>query len=101
MGRVVSATEARIRFGELMRQAVDNHEPIIVERGGQSHVVVLSVEEYERLLRGQQQQDDWRDLVRQAREQIQADLGGRELPPPEEILAQLREERDEQLLALR
>jgi prevent-host-death family protein len=101
MGRVVSATEARIRFGELMRQAVDSHEPIIVERGGQSHVVVLSVEEYERLLRGQQQQDDWRDLVRQARERIQADLSGRELPPPEEILAQLREERDEQLLALR
>ena len=101
MGRVVSATEARIRFGELMRQAVDSHEPIIVERGGQSHVVVLSVEEYERLVRGQRQKDDWRNLVSQAREQIKAELSGRELPPPEEILAQLREERDEQLLALR
>ncbi len=101
MERVVSATEARIRFGELMRRAVDSHEPIIVERAGQSHVVVLSVEEYERLLRNQQKRDDWQDLVRQAREQIQADLDGRDLPPPEEILAQIREERDEQLLALR
>ncbi len=100
MGRVVSATEARIRFGELMRQAVNSHEPIIVERGGQSHVVVLSVEEYERLVRGQQR-EDWRALVRQAWAQIQADLEGRDLPPPEEILAQIREERDEQLLALR
>jgi prevent-host-death family protein len=33
MGRVVSATEARIHFGELMRQAVESQEPIIVERG--------------------------------------------------------------------
>jgi hypothetical protein len=59
------------------------------------------VQEYKRLLMGQQQQDKWQDLVRQARTQIQADLAGRELPPPEEILAQIREERDEQLLALR
>lgn len=100
MGYVVSATEARIRFGELMRRAVESHEPIIVERGGKSHVVVLSVDEYERLLTGQQK-DDWKDLVRQARDEILADLGGRELPPPEEILKQVREGRDEQLLALR
>ena len=100
MGRVVSATEARIHFGELMRQVVENQEPIIVERGGKSHVVVLSVDEYERLLRGQQQQEDWRELVAQARAQIRAELGERELPPSEEILRQIREERDAQLLAL-
>ena len=101
MERVVSATEARIHFGELMKQAVDSHEPIVVERGGKSHVVVLSVDEYERLLKGQRQQDNWQELVRQARAQIQADLGGRALPPPEEILAQIRKDRDEQILALR
>jgi hypothetical protein len=28
MGRVVSATEARIHFGELMQQAAENHETI-------------------------------------------------------------------------
>ena len=100
MGRVVSATEARIHFGELMRQVVENQEPIIVERGGKSHVVVLSVDEYERLLRGQQQQKDWRELVAQARAQIRDELGERELPPSEEILRQIREERDAQLLAL-
>jgi prevent-host-death family protein len=100
VGRVVSATEARIHFGELMRQAVENHETIIVERGGKSHVVIMSVEEYERLLSGQRQ-SDWKELVRGARAQIQADLGGRRLPPPEEILEQVREERDEQLPALR
>ena len=100
MGRVVSATEARIHFGELMRQAVENHETIIVERGGKPHVVVISVEEYERLLK-RQQQGDWKELVHGARAQIQADLGDRTLPRPEEILDQIREGRDEQLLAMR
>jgi prevent-host-death family protein len=100
MGRVVSATEARIRFGELMRQAVENHETIIVERAGRSHVVVISVEEYERLLK-RQQQGDWRELVHGARAQIQAELGDRALPRPEEILDQIREGRDEQLLDMR
>lgn len=100
MGRVVSATEARIRFGELMRQAVENHEIIIVERGGRAHVVVISVEEYERLLK-RGQQGGWRELVHGARAQIQADLGDRTLPRPEEILDQIREGRDEQLLGMR
>jgi len=100
MERVVSATEARIRFGELMRQAVENHETIIVERGGRSHVVVISVEEYERLLK-QQQRGNWKELVQGARARIQAELGDRTLPRPEEILEQVREDRDERLLDLR
>jgi hypothetical protein len=72
-----------------------------VERGGKPHVVVLSVDEYDRLQAGQQEQDDWRQLVRQAREQIQAELGERELPPPEDVIRQMREERDARLLAMR
>jgi prevent-host-death family protein len=100
MRRVVSATEARIRFGELMRQAVENHETIVVERGGKSHVVVMSVEEYERLLK-RQQQDDWKELVHGARSRIQAELGDRTLPRPEDILDQVRKGRDEQLLGMR
>ena len=100
MGRVISATEARVRFGEVMRQAVEDHETIIVERGGKSHVVVMSVEEYERLLK-QQQHVDWKELVHGARAQIQAELGDRTLPGPEEILEQVRGARDEQYLDLR
>jgi prevent-host-death family protein len=100
MGRVVSATEARIHFGELMREAVETNEAIIVERGGKAQVVVISVEEYERL-RKRKQQAEWKELVHGARVQIQADLGGRTLPPPEEILKEAREGRDGQLLAVR
>lgn len=100
MGRVVSATEARIRFGELMRQAVETNEAIIVERGGKSYVVVLSVGEYERLVK-RQQRAEWKELAHAARTQIQTDLGGRTLPSPEEILEEAREGRDGELLAMR
>jgi len=100
MKRVVSATEARIRFGELMRWAAGTHEAIIVERRGKPQVVVLSVEEYERLLK-RQRQGEWRELVDGARAQIEADLRGHPFPPSEEILEQVREARDEQLLTMR
>ena len=100
MEHVVSATEARIRFGELMRRAVESRQPIIVKRGGKPHVVVMSVDQYEQLLL-RQKQSDWREKVQRARSQVQADLKGHRLPPPEQILAQIREERDEQLLAVR
>jgi prevent-host-death family protein len=86
MERVVSATEARIRFGELMRWAVESQQPVIVERGGRPHVVVLSVTKYERLLADQQEEEPWRELVHRAREQIRAELGERELTPPEEVI---------------
>jgi prevent-host-death family protein len=95
----VNATEARIRFGELMRQAVEKGEPIIVERGGKAHVVVLSIDAYRRLLQGQRQ-ENWQDLVDRARTQIRSDLAGRELPSPDEVLVQTREERDAQLVDL-
>jgi hypothetical protein len=58
-----------------MRQAVENHEPIVVERGGKSHVVILSVTAYERLLTGQLN-SEWKHLVDQARTQIRSELRG-------------------------
>ncbi|MGD8969247.1 MAG: type II toxin-antitoxin system Phd/YefM family antitoxin [Anaerolineae bacterium] len=101
MERKISATDARIHFGELMRDVVEKQEPVVVERGGKAHVVVISVDEYERLVAAQADQEDWRDLVSLAREQVRADLGDRELTPPEEVLRRVREERDEQLAGLR
>ncbi len=48
MGRVVSATEARAHFGELMCRVVEEREPVIVERAGKPQVVVLPMATYER-----------------------------------------------------
>jgi prevent-host-death family protein len=101
MERTISATDARIHFGELMRRVVENQESVIVERSGEPHVVVISVDAYERLLAAQEEQEDWRALVTQARAQAGADLGDRELTPPEEVVRQIREERDEQLSPVR
>jgi len=101
MQRTMSATEARIHFGELMRHAVEQQEPVVVEHSGKPHVVVLSVDKYQQLLAAQEEREDWRELVCRAREQVQADLGERELTPPDDVLREMREERDEQLVALR
>jgi prevent-host-death family protein len=98
MERVVSATQARIHFGEVMRRVVEDGTPVVVERGGKPQVVLLSVEEYERLRAGQAERSDWRELVRRSREQIREALAGRPLPPPEDVIREGREERDEQLL---
>lgn len=99
--RSVTATEARIRFGELIRRVAEDGESVIVERGGKPQAVVLSVPEYERLLKGQQDQSEWKALVDSARNQIRSELGGRKLMPADKVIAKMREERDEQLIGLR
>lgn len=96
MERKVSATEARIHFGELMRHVVEDGEQVIVERGGKPEVVVISIAEYERLRA--RKPENWLEAVDRARERIRQELGDREIPPPEEIIREMREERDVQLL---
>lgn len=98
--RRVSATEARVHFGELMRHAVTDQEPILVERDGKAYVVIISVAQYERLKAGQEMQTNWRDRVELARQGAAKDLQGRSLPPAEEIIREMREERDGELLDL-
>lgn len=99
MKNAISATEARIHFGALMRHVVEHDEPVIVERGGKPEVVVISIAEYERLRT--RNQGDWLDRADRLRAQIQANLGDREIPPSEEVIRQMREERDAHLLNLR
>jgi len=95
MKYTVSATDARIRFGEIMRRAKKG--PVIVERGGKPEVVVISKQEYDRLA-GSVPQVDWRKKLDELHERLRVELAGRTLPEPEEIIRQSREERDEQLL---
>lgn len=98
--RRMSATEARIHFGEVMRRVVNEQEPILVERSGEAHVVILSVAQYERLRAAQKAQTDWRERVEVARQRAAADLGGRSLPPAEAVIREMREERDGERLDL-
>ncbi len=101
MERKMSATEARIHFGELMRRVVEQQETVLVEHSGKPHVVILPVEQYERLVTAQEEFEDWRELVRRSREAVRADLGDGRLTMPEDVVRQMREERDAQLVTLR
>jgi prevent-host-death family protein len=101
MERRVSATEARVHFGELMRRVVEQQETVVVEHSGNPRVVVLPVDRYQRLVASQAEGADWRELVRRSRAQVRADLGDRVLTPPEEVVREMREERDAQLVAVR
>jgi prevent-host-death family protein len=49
MSQVMSATQVRMHFGEVMRRVSSEGEPVIVERGGEPLVVVISLDDYERL----------------------------------------------------
>ena len=98
MERFVSATEARIRLGEWMRRAVEQGEIIIVQRAGRPYAVLMSFEAYQRR-QGQKAdlEDPLASLLALARRWAQ-ERGGRPLtPPPEEVIRQMREERDAQL----
>jgi prevent-host-death family protein len=97
---VMSATEAKLHFGELLRRVSEGRESVLVERGGRPQVVVLSVNAYERLA-GVAEDNEWRGRVQQARERIRAEIAGRELPAPEDVLRDVRTERNEQLDRLR
>jgi prevent-host-death family protein len=99
MDVVVSATEARIHFGEIMRRVVETGTPITIERDGKPQVVIVSKAAYDDMRNGHDK-PDWRALLDKAHAQIRADLNGRTLPPPEDIIRDMREERDAQLMGL-
>jgi len=94
MNRTISATEARVHFGEVMRKAKSG--PVIVERDGKADVVVISKQEYDRLVENVPKQDWW-SMVEELHAKLRVELAGRTLPDPAEIIRQGREERDEQL----
>lgn len=103
MRQVVSAAEARAHLDALLRQAAEGGMPVVVERDGGPAAVLLALAEYERLLAGrgeqpgQQGEEDWLARADRIREEIMARLGGRKLPPPEDIIREMREERDAQI----
>ncbi len=103
MERRMTATEARIHFGEVMRRVVEQGEQVIVERDGRPQVVIVSVAEFERMKTGQQQ-EDWEEQLEQIialGARIRARRGGQPLmPSPEEVIRQMREERGAQLTGL-
>ena len=102
MSKTMSATEARIHFGELMRHVTEQQEPVIVERAGRPQVVIISVSEYENLV-AQSASQNWRETfykITQLSQTIKERREGEPLPPPEEIIQEMREERSDHIQSL-
>ncbi len=94
MERVVSATEARVHFGEMMRRVVEDEEAVIVERVGKPQMVLISLERYEQYKALTPGKSQWEAMLQEVHELLPRELGDQVLPPPDEIVREMREERD-------
>ena len=94
MLKTISATKARINFGDVMKQA--KIAPVIVERGGKAEVVILSKKAYDQLI-ATRKKTDLQKRLEELHARIRSELAGKTLPDPADIIRQGREERDEQL----
>jgi prevent-host-death family protein len=91
----MTATEARVGFGEMMRRAVEQDETIIVERGGRPMVVVLSIEEYERLAaRSSLRAGDALDRAIAIGNAVRERRGADTMPHSQDLLDLIRSERE-------
>jgi prevent-host-death family protein len=97
----ITATDARVRFGKMLRQVAEEGETVLVERGGQPQVVVMSLGEYDRLSSLEDRQPPWQLLLDEILEEVDRERAGAPLPPAEELIREMREERDAELLGLR
>jgi 3' terminal RNA ribose 2'-O-methyltransferase Hen1 len=90
------ASRVADRFGYAVRfLPVGPEDPLV---GPPTQLGVFTLRTEESMQPNEQQQPDWMELVDQAREQAHSELGDRMLPPPDEIIRQMREERDAQIL---
>lgn len=103
----ITATEAKERFGELIRDVSEGHETVLIETDGEPQAMVISLDEYSRLREEysslekgttESEEQDWRARLDRLWERVAEDLGGATLTPAEEVIRRMREERDEQIL---
>jgi prevent-host-death family protein len=98
--KTVSATEARIHLGELLRDVAEKGDTIIVERSGKPQAVILSIEAYERLHAGQLKPgEDWWERAQRVSERIAKERGDRPWPSIVEVINASRQERGGDILA--
>lgn len=62
--RVIPAVEARVHLGEIMKRSFKKGERFIVEKAGIPMIVILSVEEYSRLIRDREEEFKIFDKIR-------------------------------------
>jgi prevent-host-death family protein len=103
MERRLSATEARVHFGELLRRIAESGETVIVERGGTAAAAIVPIVAYERWKAAASPQS-WRDALeraRQVRSAMAPKFAAQKVPTLDEIIHAARQERDAQLTGRR
>ena len=99
MAKTISATEARVHFGALLRDVVERGETVIVERSGMPQIAVLSIREYERLCGGQPAKPEWEQELDDLHGLIRRRHGDQVMPDAVELVNAGRDERDAELSA--
>ncbi len=77
ISRTMTATQAQNHFGDVMRQVIEDGEPVIVEQFGKPQVAVISMADLQRLRESQTKEpeptgqgvDWWADFERELGEQ--------------------------------
>lgn len=95
MNTRVSATKARVHFGEILRR-VENNETITVERAGEPKAVIISIEEYDRLRDEAQPVESWQKQLERTQERFLREARDVDYDV-NEIIRTMREERSEEL----
>ncbi len=100
--KTVSATEARVHFGRIMQNVEDTNDTVVVVRGGRPKVAIISMEQLEKLerLNGEDSTPHWKVLQRQVRDMIRQSGNAPLIPPPEDVIREMREERNARITHL-
>ena len=88
--RHISATVARVRFGELLDAVRGKGETVIVEKSGEPLAALVPIAEYRRLTRRVLPQEFW-DGVQEVAEELERNLAGRPYPNERELIDAGRE----------
>ena len=96
MDRRVSATYARVHFGEILRAVQEEGETVVVERGGQPTAVILPMAAYERL-GGQTRSRHWQARLAALHGLWRGAPAESPLADAAELVREDREQRDRQL----
>jgi len=102
MRTTVSATEARVHFGEVMQRVEDTDEMVIVERGGRPKVAIISIKQLDALERRASGEDvpHWKVLQQQVRALIRQNGNVPLSPPSEDVIREMRQERNARITNL-
>lgn len=91
VSKTMSATEARVHFGAVIRQVKEEDETVIVEHGGQATAAIISIERLRRL-EPEPKYPEWHLRVMEAREDMRRRGVPPLDPPAEDVIRAIRSE---------